>query len=85
MKNTYNPNNSYETKKHELLIALGFEKRISLGVETLQYKHELLPEFDYDFTANSIEGIVKNIWQAGYERGKKDKLNQIKEVLEIKE
>jgi hypothetical protein len=75
----YNPNNPYNQQKHELLLKLGFHL---LPNSDHRYVHPLLFGL-FDFSASSIEGIVKFIYDQAFNDGKSMKIVEIKRVLEI--
>lgn len=64
-------------KKDEILNALGFEFNQSAHRHT----HKLTGEIEYDFSANSIEGIIVTILNAGYDNGRKDLKSEFKKLM----
>jgi hypothetical protein len=80
----------YVNKKHELLLKLGFEQSELYDEEKdttfymhNRYRHNLIPGIEFDFSANSIEGIVQAIYKIGFRDGERDKTKKIKQELEI--
>jgi len=65
-------------KKDEILTALGFQFQQA----RLRHTHPLTGAVEFDFSANSIEGIVKTIYDAGYEKGRADLKAEFKKLMD---
>lgn len=65
-------------KKDEILTALGFQFQQA----RLRHTHPLTGAIEFDFSANSIEGIVNTICNAGYNKGREDFKNAFKRLMD---
>lgn len=63
---------------HDLLISLGF-----VHISDCHYSHNLTAGNTFDFSAVSKEGIVFTIFNKGFNIGRKEIQQQIKNVLNI--
>jgi hypothetical protein len=61
--------------REEILKALKFDK---IGN---RYSHALTGDIEFDFSANSVEGIVKTILNAGYEKGREDLKTAFRDLM----